>query len=74
MTYADANIQFDKMAPDSKARIISIFDSLCRENTMNVREAFVAAVADECTAIETKKQLRYATGPSWGRKARCNEP
>ncbi len=62
MTYSEANTHFDKMDTDSKARIISIFEALCRENTLNVYEAFIAAVENECTAIKIELLLRQAKG------------
>ncbi len=63
MTYSDANIQFDKMHPDNKARIISIFEALCRENTLTVFEAFISAVEDECAAINIETRLKQAGRP-----------
>lgn len=62
MTYSAANIEFDKMATDRKARIMDIFEQLCAENVLNVRDAFVAAVEDECKAVETERVISQAQG------------
>jgi hypothetical protein len=62
MTYSNANIEFDKMDIDRKERVLDLFDALCRENILNVRDAFIAAVEDECKAIDVEMMLRQPEG------------
>jgi hypothetical protein len=59
MTHADAARCFDQWPPYRKDRVIYIFESIRGSNTFaSVHDAFVAAVEDECKAIETEAALR----------------
>ncbi len=62
MTYSRANTLFDEMDTARKQRVVDLFESICRENTMSARDAFVAAVEDECKAAATESLLRQAKG------------
>jgi hypothetical protein len=55
MTHADAARCFDTWPADRKDRVIYIFDSIrCSNIFPSVHDAFIAAVEDECKAIETE--------------------
>lgn len=59
MTYSNANIAFDAMDIASKERVIRTFELIFGETGFaNVREAFAAAVKDECKAIEVEKNAQ----------------
>jgi hypothetical protein len=59
MTHADAARCFDTWPSYRKDRVIYIFESICGSNIFpSVHDAFVAAVEDECKAIETESALR----------------
>jgi hypothetical protein len=62
MTHADAARRFDAMDADRKDSVVRLFEDILSSNTLpTVHDAFIAAVEDECKAIETESALRGGT-------------